>query len=243
MIVVKCSGCGLSLKIPDEKAGHRVKCPKCEAVFRVPGGAVAQQASTPTAGSTDPGVQLDLHQTMPHTRPAASPASAPKRTTSELDDLAAAVGGRSKTERNLPPSPTPPAFHSERQPAVPPLLPSDEVKASHAEKADPLPQVDGGTKPSSHGRDVFRGDGWTIILCILGVVFLVMAGHDVYRILSSSYGFHEDNAIGATANAVQALNINVLFVGQVITAVLLFILAALKAILNHQRRIRQLQEE
>ncbi len=36
MIQVACSGCGARLKVPDEKAGSRGRCPKCKAVVEIP---------------------------------------------------------------------------------------------------------------------------------------------------------------------------------------------------------------
>jgi hypothetical protein len=37
-IVIKCDQCGQAMKAPDKYAGKAVKCPKCQATLRVPGG-------------------------------------------------------------------------------------------------------------------------------------------------------------------------------------------------------------
>ncbi|MCS7044757.1 MAG: hypothetical protein NZO58_00220 [Gemmataceae bacterium] len=49
-IVVTCTGCGASIKAPDDAAGKKVKCPKCTTVLPVPesvAAADAIQATTP----------------------------------------------------------------------------------------------------------------------------------------------------------------------------------------------------
>jgi hypothetical protein len=89
MIVVKCSGCGVSLKIADEKAGHRVKCPKCQAVFRVP--------PLPAA-------------------PATLQVPAPQKAKSELDALAAAAQTASPSPARPVATPTVPPSTQSHQP-------------------------------------------------------------------------------------------------------------------------------
>jgi predicted Zn finger-like uncharacterized protein len=37
-IPVECGECGASYKVKDDKAGTRIKCPKCSAVIKVPSG-------------------------------------------------------------------------------------------------------------------------------------------------------------------------------------------------------------
>src|ERR1035437_2628160 len=37
MIEFKCTGCGSSLKVPDDKSGKKGKCPQCGAILNIPG--------------------------------------------------------------------------------------------------------------------------------------------------------------------------------------------------------------
>ena len=51
-----CSGCGKSIRVADQYAGKRVKCPGCQAPQRVPGGAASgTQASVDLSGLDDAG--------------------------------------------------------------------------------------------------------------------------------------------------------------------------------------------
>jgi hypothetical protein len=46
-MLLPCSGCGKELKIPDELAGKRARCPSCQTVVEVPGGSAAAAADSP----------------------------------------------------------------------------------------------------------------------------------------------------------------------------------------------------
>ncbi len=48
--VVKCPGCGKSLKIPDSAAGKRAKCPGCETIIRIPPAALDAEEVTDGVG-------------------------------------------------------------------------------------------------------------------------------------------------------------------------------------------------
>lgn len=54
MILVKCSGCGVSLKISDQKAGRQGKCPKCGVVLQIPALLSASQTPVPQIAKTQP---------------------------------------------------------------------------------------------------------------------------------------------------------------------------------------------
>ncbi|MGE3181505.1 MAG: hypothetical protein AB7N71_07740 [Phycisphaerae bacterium] len=45
-IIVRCAGCSAKLGLPAKVAGKKIKCPKCEAPLRVPGGAPREDATS-----------------------------------------------------------------------------------------------------------------------------------------------------------------------------------------------------
>jgi hypothetical protein len=53
-ISVTCANCGKALKVKDEWAGKRAKCPQCGETFTVPGGSGVAMAVGPTATRFDP---------------------------------------------------------------------------------------------------------------------------------------------------------------------------------------------
>ncbi|MFO7900583.1 MAG: DUF4234 domain-containing protein [Planctomycetota bacterium] len=57
-IQLRCSGCGATLRVGDEVAGKKVKCPKCGEVFRAPAAGDAGADPEPTRAPSPEGAPL-----------------------------------------------------------------------------------------------------------------------------------------------------------------------------------------
>lgn len=101
----------------------------------------------------------------------------------------------------------------------------EESLRVEAERSAPpaLPE----TSQSVRKKRLWEIDAAPLVCQVLGFMFLGLAFLDAYGMLTLSWDFHSDNAVGATANTLQALNVNVLWIGQMIIAVLFFGLASL----------------
>src|SRR5271157_2951729 len=91
-IAVKCP-CGVALKAPDNLAGKAIKCPKCQAVVKIPaaGAAAAPAAPQPRAGLASAAVKqapgAATAKAPVKKAPGPATAKAPPPPVEELDEL------------------------------------------------------------------------------------------------------------------------------------------------------------
>ncbi len=155
-MIVTCNGCGKSLKVADEHAGRRARCPSCETLVSIPTAEPAMQAAAPIPTP---------HRPAPLPTSPASPVQANAPNVVSYDD---------RQQTAMVPSAPPPIPQQQAQPQQTSVIPAPNYNNGYQNSGYQ------GVQPVVHHHHHNRGGGQdpaiAALLEVLGGMFIQTFG-------------------------------------------------------------------